>query len=297
MRIPFTKMVGTGNDFIIVDARRRRLMRLARQWRAVSRALCERRSGIGADGLLVLEPSTIADVRMLVFNPDGSEAEMCGNGARCVALYIRSARGAGGAGRGATRNPVTIETKAGVLSARVRGDQVAMGMTDPTKVELGLRLAVEGRRVQMGCVNTGVPHAVVPVKAIDEVDVSRIGRALRRHRRFAPRGTNVNFMQPDSRQANYLFVRTYERGVEGETLACGTGVVASAIMFVLSHPAASNGASSRRTIDVEARSGDRLRVSFTLASHGRRARVTDVVLEGAAARVFDGRVEWPVRRG
>ena len=227
--IPFTKMVGTGNDFIVVDTRRLpRLRRLPRRWGGVARALCDRRTGIGADGLLVLEPSRSADVRMRVFNPDGSEAKMCGNGARCVAQYVQRAR------RG--RQPsVTIDTAAGMLDATVRRDRVAVRMMDPTALRLDLTLDVARRRIRLGAVNTGVPHAVVPVAALDAVDVSGLGRALRHHRAFAPQGTNVNFIQTDADHPDRLRIRTYERGVEEETRACGTGVTASALVYALSH--------------------------------------------------------------
>lgn len=296
VRIPFTKMVGTGNDFIVVDARLRRLRPLAARWRAVSRALCDRRLGVGADGLLVLEPSRSAAVKMRVFNPDGSEADMCGNGARCVARYVKSERAS-------QANPVTIETRAGVLTARVRGERVSMQMPDPIVHRLDLPIGIGARRFRVGFVDTGVPHAVVPADALDEVDVIRTGRALRFHRRFAPRGTNVDFVQADAARPGRLRVRTYERGVEGETPACGTGVTASAVVHALSDASrpgarhgAVNGRSRRRRIEVEARNRDVLTVSLTVVPDGRARRVTNVVLEGAARRVFDGTVDWPLRR-
>ena len=226
--IPFAKMVGTGNDFIVVDTRTHPRPALQRRWGSVARALCDRRTGIGADGLLVLEPSRSADVRMRVFNPDGSEAEMCGNGARCVAQYVQRAR------RG-RQSSVTIDTAAGLLDATVHRDRVAVRMTDPTALRLDLELDVKRRRIRLGAVNTGVPHAVVPVAALDEVDVSGLGRALRHHRAFGPQGTNVNFIQTDADHPDRLRIRTYERGVEEETLACGTGVTASALIHALSH--------------------------------------------------------------
>lgn len=294
MKIPFTKMVGAGNDFLLVDARRLGLSRLP--WRRVSQTLCDRRRGVGADGLLVLERSRSADVRMRVFNPDGSEAEMCGNGARCVALYLRETgdRGQETGDRKLRRaRRVTIETEAGVLSGRVRGEWVAMRMTDPTNLTLGLAVPVSGRRLRLGCVNTGVPHAVVRVSALDRVDVLGLGRALRCHRRFAPCGTNVDFIQPAGR-AGRLRIRTYERGVEGETLACGTGVAASAIIHTLSRPGRVNGQARRHRVDVETRSGDHLAVSFhVVPTPGGPPRVSDVTLEGTARYVFEGTARWP----
>jgi len=301
--IPFTKMVGTGNDFIVVDTLRHRLTPLTTRWRAVSRTLCDRRAGVGADGLLVLEPSRIAAVRMRVFNPDGSEAGFCGNGARCVAVYLTGGSTGQAADRVAER-PVAIQAKTGLLAAVVRGDQVSLQMPDPVAFRLDLPVDIGEHRFRVGFVNTGVPHAVVPVDALDEVDVDRTGWALRHHRHFAPRGANVDFVQVDARRPNRLRVRTYERGVEAETLACGSGIVASAIVHALSGGerlgllrARGNGPARPCRIDVEARSGDVLTVSFSVVPEGRAPRVTDVVLEGAARRVFAGTVHWPLRRG
>ncbi len=288
--IPFTKMVGTGNDFVVVDAVRHPQPFLASQWRAISQAVCDRHTGIGADGLLVLERSRAADVKMRVFNPDGSEAQMCGNGARCVARYL-TGQGSGRKGR----SPITIETKAGIVQARAQGNRVAIRMTDPTSLRLGLTLTAADQTFRLGCVNTGVPHAVVPVKRLEAVDVTRIGRTLRCHRAFSPRGSNVNFIQADPRRLNRIRIRTYERGVEAETLACGTGVAASAVVFALSHGAQRNGAGQHR-IEVETRSQDVLTVSFTVQRHGRQPRITNLVLQGPAARVFEGTITWPMRR-
>ncbi len=283
--IAFTKMTGAGNEFLVVDARRR--VR-PRAWPVIARALCDRRRGIGADGLLVLEPARGADARMRVFNADGSEAEMCGNGARCVALYLRS-RGTWNVKR---ETSVTIDTKAGILSAVVREERVALAMTDPTALHLGGSLEVEGWRLTYGFLNTGVPHVVIPVRNVDRVDVQRLGRAIRCHRRFAPHGTNVNFIQPDPRRRNRLRVRTYERGVEAETLACGTGVTASAIVFALQQ----REPRSSYRLEVIPRSGDRLAVSFEAARNGGGGwRVRHVVLAGPARRVCDGSVRWPLK--
>ena len=289
-RIPFTKMVGTGNDFIVVDARRKPLSAMARRWPPVSQALCDRHEGIGADGVLVLERSASADVKMRVFNPDGSEAEMCGNGARCVALYLSQVKS--GKWKVARKKPVRIESKAGVLSAQVAGGRVAMRMTDPTGLRLDLSLDADRRPIRAGFVNTGVPHLVVPVADLEAVDVRGLGRALRSHREFAPQGTNVNFIQPDGARSGRLRIRTYERGVEDETLACGTGIVASAVVHALSRRSG-NGQDHRYRLDLVPRSQDVLTVAFTAVPEGKRMRITDVVLEGPAVRVFDGAVTWP----
>ena len=284
--VSFAKMVAAGNDFLVVDTRGLR-QRRTHPWKAISRALCDRHHGIGADGLLVLESSAAADVKMRVFNPDGSEAQMCGNGARCVAVYLQ--QGAGGRRQGAGESVVSIETQAGIVSGTVQNEQVAMRMTDPTNVRLKLPLRINGHTVRAICLNTGVPHAVVPVRDLDRVAVNELGRALRFHRAFSPGGTNVNFIQPSATKR--LCVRTYERGVEAETLACGTGVAASAVAYVLN-----NGSGSRRQrhrVNVETRSGETMTVSFTVVGSGRDVAVTDLILEGRARRICEGTVQWP----
>ena len=284
--IPFTKMVGTGNDFIVVDARRHHLNGLSRQWKAISQSLCDRHTGIGADGILILQPSRAATAKMRVFNPDGSEAEMCGNGARCVALYLVHSP------QSTVHSPkhVALETVAGIISATVKGNRVATWMMEPTELQLGQALEVNKETVRYGFVNTGVPHLVVPVSKLDALDVNRLGPPLRYHRRFAPHGANVNFIQPDPRHRNRVLVRTYERGVEEETLACGTGIVASAIIQALSQ-----GKTGTHHIQVHARSGDVLAVSFSAERSGSSWRIHEVMMEGPAQRVFDGEVSWPPR--
>ncbi len=285
--IPFTKMVGTGNDFIVVDARHLRLP--APRWAAASRAWCDRHRGIGADGVLVLEPSRVADVKMRIFNPDGSEAEMCGNGARCVARFLRPRP---------QPEPVAIETAAGVVKATVSQNRVAMRMTPPTGLRPEMALAVDGRRLRMGVVNTGVPHVVIPVAALDRVEVARLGRLLRFHRAFAPQGTNVNFIQADAAHPNRLRVRTYERGVEAETLACGTGIAASAVIYALHRRlwragGRSNGYAAACRVEVLPRSGDLLVVTFTVTTAHGSPQIADLVVEGAASTSFEGEVGWP----
>ncbi len=323
--IAFTKMVGAGNDFVIVDARRGRHP-LAGVWPKVARAVCDRHRGIGADGVLVLEPSRKADVRMRIFNADGSEAEMCGNGARCVAWYAANAsraRAASAKGRTAARGStsrraeVTIETQAGLLSAVVSGERVEMVLSEPHDLRLDGQLAIDGRTIRYGFVNTGVPHAIVPVERLDDVEVDRLGRAIRRHEAFQPKGTNVNFVQAVS--PSKVRVRTYERGVEAETLACGTGVAASAVIHAAEQVRAGNGHAtepgaprsgvarkrstmpivrpareSSHAIDVETRSGDILNVRLAVSCTGQGYRAARVVLTGPARRVCAGTFSWPM---
>ena len=291
-------MVGAGNDFLIVDAVHERVSALKAAWPAVARAMCERRDGIGADGLLILEASRKADCRMRIFNPDGSEAEMCGNGARCVASYLASS-----VQRAAfrTTKQVSIETAGGLVAAQVRGNRVRMAMPQPRDLKLGLHIQVDGRLWPLGYVDTGVPHAVAVVRQVDEVNVMQIGRRLRFHPAFHPRGTNVDFIEISRANPDRLKIRTYERGVEGETPACGTGVAAAAVIYALTrsngrHAARANRARAHR-IAVQTRSGETLTVSLRVAADPNGVRVSDVILEGAVRWVCQGYVPWRVREG
>src|SRR5262245_43695130 len=214
----FTKMNGAGNDFVLFD---NRVGKLALSEEQIVR-LCDRHRGIGADGVLLLEPATNgADFRMRYYNADGGEAEMCGNGARCFARFANRAAG--------PFQQLSFETPAGVIRARLTGEQVTLGMRDPNDLRLGLDVPVAGERFKASYVDSGVPHVVIAVARLDEIDVCSLGSALRHHSMFAPRGANANFSE--RRGPHSIAIRTYERGVENETLACGTGVVASAIIF------------------------------------------------------------------
>lgn len=280
-------MAGTGNDFLIVkpDARLRR--RLGRHWSAAAREWCDRRLGVGADGLLVVEPSRRADGRMRIFNADGSEADMCGNGARCVARYLISASPRG------MRGQAMVDTCAGVLRAQVDGDQVAITMPAPRHLRVGVPVTLRGRRLRVHAINTGVPHVVVPVASLSRMDVASLGRQLRFHPAFQPAGTNVNFIEADARRSDCVKIRTYERGVEGETLACGTGATASAILYAVTN--GMNGAPARRRVEVETHGGDTLAISFAARQCAGVWQVSDVVLEGAVRWICQGVVPWPLK--
>ena len=292
-RVPFTKMVGTGNDFVVIDTIHNRLAPLAEDWVRIAKLLCDRHRGVGADGLLVLEPSHVAQVRMRIFNSDGSEAEMCGNGARCIARLVHE-------WPDCRNGTIAIETRAGLVSATVHDDGVQMRMPDPRDLRVDLELEAEGRRFRAAHLTVGVPHLVVPVVDLDQIDVHRLGRALRRHRTFLPHGTNVNFTQPDPQDTEGIRLRTYERGVEAETLACGTGVTASAIVHGLIQPDLQTPkvfpSPTREPYacrsQVQVRSGDRLTVAFTVTMQGSSGRVTNVMLKGGAGAVFDGTFPW-----
>jgi diaminopimelate epimerase len=266
-KLHFMKMNGAGNDFVMLDNRAGELQ-LSREQIA---RLCDRHRGIGADGVLMLEPaSNGADFRMRYYNADGGEAEMCGNGARCFARFTNRIAG--------PLEKLSFETPAGVIAAALQGEGVTLQMSDPRGLRLNLRVKTAGQDVECHYVDSGVPHLVVPVPSIDDVDVRQLGRALREHREFAPRGANVNFLE--RRGDDRIAIRTYERGVEDETLACGTGVVASALIYSALENVAG-------PIHVLVKGGDELSVSFKRDSE----QFTDVTLTGPADFVFEGTVE------
>jgi len=270
MVVDFVKMNGAGNDFVLMDNREGRLRLTPAQ---VAR-LCHRQKGIGADGLILLKAcrSGQADWAWDFYNSDGSVAEMCGNGARCFARYTRRLAGGQGA--------ITFETLAGVIRAELEGDRVTIDLTEPTHLRLDQPVEVSTGTLTVHSINTGVPHAVIFVPDADKAMVQRLGHEVRFHQLFAPRGTNVNFVQTIS--PGQIRVRTYERGVEGETLACGTGVTASALITALVHHYPS-------PVRVLVQSGDTLEVSFSRVD----SRFEGVRLNGPAEFVFEGRVELP----
>ena len=264
--VRFWKLEGAGNDFLGLDGRAGGF-KLKRQQIA---DLCDRRRGVGADGVLVVEKPKVrgADFRMRYYNSDGGEAEMCGNGARCFALLARAVSGRKG-------NVLRIQTQAGLVTLQIRGQEVQVSMTEPTKLRLGRKLVVAGRKLAVDFLNTGVPHAVLFVRSVRSIDVAKQGRAIRYHSAFAPSGTNVNFVEIG--RGNRIHVRTYERGVEGETLACGTGVVAASILSNLRR-------GLRSPILVTTRGGDNVRVGFSMENgHARK-----VTLQGPARIVYIG---------
>jgi diaminopimelate epimerase len=265
--VPFWKMSGAGNDFILMDHREVPW----EQWDLpeTARRLCRRRISVGADGLIILVPPRNSDHAFAwrFFNSDGSEAEMCGNGARCAARFAFL--------QGLADGKMRFETLAGVIEAEVRDADVRIQMGDPSGLKNAVTVAANGQTYKPAYVNTGVPHLVLFVEEVDQQDVVGIGRSLRFHEVFAPAGTNVNFAQVVDTQT--LKMRTYERGVEDETLACGTGAVASAIA-----------AHARRHVEapvtVITGSGRPLKISFRASPEGYR----DVYMEGEARKIYAG---------
>jgi diaminopimelate epimerase len=226
--------------------------------------LCQRKTAVGADGLLVLEKSKRADFRMRIFNADGSEAEMCGNGLRCAVMHVG-------------KKKVRVETIAGIYEGETSGrDSVRIKMEDPKGLKLNIPISLNSRDIKVNFIDTGVPHAVIFVQGLDRIDVNNIGAQIRHHGQFKPRGTNVDFVEiGDNRN---IKMRTYERGVEGETLACGTGAVASAIISNKQQ-----GTGDR--VNVHTRGGI-LKVCFDKKG----SEFKNVYLEGEAREVFTGEV-------
>jgi diaminopimelate epimerase len=261
-------MNGAGNDFVFIDNRPQKI----RLQPAQITRLCDRHRGVGADGVILLTPclSGNADWAWDFYNSDGSSAEMCGNGARCFARYVRRLTGASG--------NITFETRAGVITARFNGETVTVNLTPPRDVRLRQRIVLSAGEMEIHSLDTGVPHAVLFVPDADLAMVQPLGAEIRHHPHFAPRGTNVNFVQ--ALGPGKIRVRTYERGVEGETLACGTGVTASALVA-----AELRGFPS--PVQVQVQGGDLLEVSFDRAG----AQFANVGLTGPADFVFDGRIE------
>jgi diaminopimelate epimerase len=261
-KIDFTKMVASGNDFVVTDVQSKNSK--VKSLNNLARKICDRKYGVGADGLLVLEKSGVADIRMRIFNADGSEAEMCGNGARCVALWAKS-------------KVIKIETKAGIIDAEVKGESVKIKLTNPKDIKLDIPIRINNRPLKVNFINTGVPHTVIFVEGLDKIDVPNLGRQIRFHGKFAPAGTNVDFAQVLNRSS--IKVRTYERGVEDETLACGTGAVASALLYAMRYPLYAT-----RRVNVVTKSGETLKVYFEKV----RNKFSDVWLEGKAGIAYKG---------
>jgi len=261
--LPFTKMAGGGNDFVVIDNRAVRIP----DGSELARRVCIRALSVGADGLILIENTARATFRMRYFNSDGSLGEFCGNGTRCAARFALVNVIAG--------RSMTIETDAGIVRAEVAENLVTITMPQPDgfRADVPLRMT-DGRTVHGSFITVGVPHYVTFLR--DELwtpDIVPLGRAIRRHRDLEPGGANANFVVV--RDPHSIEVRTYERGVEAETLSCGSGVVASASVSALFGKVSS-------PVSVLTRSGITLEVSFTL--DGRDLR--DVRLKGDARIIY-----------
>lgn len=269
MLLHFYKMNGAGNDFVVVDNRDLSL-NLTRDQIA---QLCDRHRGVGADGLLAVEPAENgADFKFRYYNADGGEAEMCGNGARCFGRFTSALLEE-------LPDQVTFETIAGILAAEIVDDDIRIAMSEPKDLAMESGATVSGLDATLHFINTGVPHVVAFVDNVAETDVVTHGRAIRHHERFAPNGTNANFVQILA--PGHIGIRTYERGVEDETLACGTGMVACALIHHLITGVPS-------PIKVDVKGGDTLEIGFERSGD---SSFTNVTLTGPADFVFEGDIE------
>jgi diaminopimelate epimerase len=264
MKIPFMKMSGSGNDFILIDHREPLLKE--DHLKDFIRKVCRRRISVGADGLILIERSQKADFKWRFYNSDGSEAEMCGNGGRCAARFANL--------KGIAGPSLKFETSAGILSAQVEGKRVKLEMTRPFGLKLDETIFVDGEEQIFSRINTGVPHAILFVEDLEELDIVPVGRAIRFHSNFAPSGTNVNFIRVE--KGSQLSIRTYERGVEDETLACGTGAVASALV------AAFKGL-VKSPVSIKTRGGEVLKVYFEIQAK----KVKRVFFEGDVHIIYE----------
>lgn len=241
--IEFWKMNGSGNDFILIDNREG----IVAEERMVNlvKGVCRRRESVGADGVIFVKRSEGHDFAWRFFNSDGSEAEMCGNGGRCVARFAFL--------RGIAGPEMTFQTLAGAVSAEVNGRVVKVLMPAPSEIKMDIGLSPEKGWKTIDFINTGVPHVIIQVHDLHNISVVDRGRFIRYHDRFSPQGTNVNFISMKGRDC--IDIRTYERGVEDETLACGTGSIGAALV-------ASARGMADSPVTIKTRGGDELKVYF-----------------------------------
>jgi len=267
-RIKFTKMAGAGNDFIVIDSIK------GVNLRKLAVDMCSRTDGIGADGLLVYDKSRKTDYKMQIINADGSVAEMCGNGARCMAAYISKLKTP-------RRKQFGMETLAGIIGAVVNKNNVQVQLSNPARYCPDIALSLNGRKIKVSYIDTGVPHTIVYVDNLSKINVELIGRQVRTHKKFLPRGANVDFVEQINK--NLVEVRTYERGVESETRACGTGSVAAAIVtFLKSNPKIKS--KKNAFINVLTKSGEILKVTFDINN----GKISNVWLKGSAKFIAKG---------
>lgn len=255
----FWKLTGAGNDFVLL------LERPARSLPEAARRICHRQFGIGADGLLLLRPVRRLDFRLLYYNSDGSRASFCGNGGLCSAYFWSRRTG---------KTALRFLADSGEVAARVNGRRARISVPAPTEVRMSRRIRARGRRWRVDFCRAGVPHACLFVKNLERADVRRIGRAIRFHPAFGREGTNVNFVEVLGRRR--IATRTYERGVEDETLSCGSGAIAAAVLAFLRGKV-------RPPVRVSQPGGERV-VDFRM----RNGRLYDVSLEGEVRIVCEG---------
>ncbi len=263
--IIFYKFSGSGNDFIIID-NRKNIVTHSSLPRFVMN-LCKRKMSAGADGLILIETSKNADFKWRFYNSDGSLAEMCGNGARCAARFAFLNK--------ITGKRMSFETVAGIVNAEIIDEMVKIKLTDPVDFIPDFGLELSSGHTRLGKINTGVPHVVIHTDDLDNIDLVKLGKEIRFHDLFAPAGTNVNFASIKNK--NTIEIRTYERGVEDETLACGTGSVASAMIIA-------HNRGIKPPLNVITRSGCVLTIHFK----EKGGNFHEVYLEGDARIIYKG---------
>jgi diaminopimelate epimerase len=269
MNINFSKLTAAGNDFILIDNRKSVIS--DKDYLYAVKKLCNRRYSIGADGLIFLEKSASKDFKMKYFNSDGSYAAMCGNGGRSAVKFAHDL--------GIIGTKAIFETDAGIINAEILPqDRVKLDLYDPKDFKKNIKIKIYGKKFNIDFINTGVPHSVIFVDNIDRIDILKYGKAVRYHKFFFPTGTNVNFVKVLNDDT--ILVRTYERGVEGETLACGTGITASGIVSVLRGFVQS-------PVNIISKGGDRLLVSLKNLC----GKISNIALEGPAVISFKGVIE------
>ncbi len=266
--IKFTKMHGTGNDFIIIDNMKMHIP-TDQKGSEIAKTLCIRKFGIGADGLIFIEPSnkTTCHFKWRFFNADGSEAQMCGNGGRCAARFAFINKIA--------PKDMKFETIAGEIDASVKDRIVKLKLPNPKDLRLDIKITDNEKEFLLHFINTGVPHTIMFVDDLEKINVVSLGKKIRFHEEFSPEGTNVNFVKVIDKKN--ICVRTYERGVEDETMACGTGSVASSIISALKDKVIS-------PINVKTRGGEEIKVYFSINNFN----ITDVFLEAETTIVYNG---------
>ncbi len=272
-KIPFLKMSGSGNDFILID-NRSQIVDKTRLKEFIYK-VCRRAVSVGADGLILIEDPDEEDARRGLahfkwhyYNADGGEAEMCGNGSRCAARFAYL--------KGIAPRKMAFRTLAGIIQAELTDERrVKVQLGDPKDLRLNFPLDIDGETWKVHFINTGVPHVVYFLDDVEGVDVVSLGRKTRYHKEFQPAGTNANFAEVLNRNA--LKLRTYERGVENETLACGTGSVAAAII-------ASELGWTVSPVDVHVRSGEILKIYFEKTGD----RISKVFMEGDVRIIYEG---------
>jgi len=271
MLISFIKMTGAGNDFILIDNRSKKH---TISWSTFAPIICNRRYGVGADGLLILENSKRADFALNYYNADGSYGGMCGNGGRCAAHFVMQENKTSG---------ITFEALGHKYTAKQSDMNVDLKMMDPKRFTTKINLALHKAKLEVHFIDTGAPHTVIYMGGMEKglqdriksTGITEIGRTVRNHPHFAPEGTNVDFIDLEGEDS--ISMRTYERGVEDETLACGTGAVASALITSLLK-------GLKSPVKVRTRSNEILMICFKT----NKGKLTDIHLIGSARIVFKG---------